>query len=176
MVLRTVILVPVMYSEADTREMLSKVPSDYQETSAEFWSYVGTKLRSLAKSISAVYLIWGSWKMDERAIEILGFLQKGGTILQRIHNEGLVDEARAWYLAKRDPKQGAGRELLQEARQEIFQALDKMIKSSLGDTQVGVVFYEPSCRPSLDEDYRVIRMSPIDPLDYLNRNLVLEGL
>jgi hypothetical protein len=174
--LKTVIFVPIMYSEGDMREILGKVPPDYQEISAEFWSYVRDKLQSLAKSISAVYLIRGSRKTDERAMEILGFLQQGGTAVQRIQDEGLVDEARAWYLAERDPKQGAGGELFQEACREILQALDKMVESSLSDPQVGVVFYEPSCRLSFDGDFRVIRMSPIDPLDYLNRNLVQQGL
>jgi hypothetical protein len=165
-----------MYSEGDVREILGKVPPDYQKTSAEFWSYVGEKLRSIAKSISTVYLIWGRQRMDERATEILDFLEKGGTTAQRIQDEGLVDEARSWYLAERDPKQGACGELLQETRREILQALDEMVDSSLGDPQVGVVFYEPSCRLSFDGDFRVIRMSPIDPLDYLNRNLVQQRL
>ena len=114
--------------------------------------------------------------MDERATEILDFLEKGGTTAQRIQDEGLVDEARSWYLAERDPKQGACGELLQETRREILQALDEMVDSSLGDPRVGVVFYEPSCRLSFDGDFRVIRMSPIDPLDYLNRNLVQQRL
>jgi len=174
--LKTVILVPTMYSEEDLREILDKVPPDSQKESDEFWSYIEEKLRQIAPSIQAVYLIWSEEAVDPRAVQIINLLQADGAEVHRPDDKALVGEARAWYLMAQGSGRGIEEEFLEDVNRELSDVLRRMLDSSHEDTGVGVVFFEPACKLSFGDDVRVIRMSPFDPRDYLARHLVLKRL
>jgi len=170
--LKTLILVPTMYSERDLKGILDKVPLDFQKESDEFWSYIEERFRQIAPQIRAVYLIWGDETVDPRATEIISFLQANGAKVHRLEDKTLVGEARAWYLTTQGSRGGVEEEFLEEANQEIGNLLRRMLDSSLKDEEVGVVFFEPACKLPLGDDLRVIWMSPFDPKDYLTRYLI----
>jgi hypothetical protein len=165
-----------MYSEEDLKGILDEVPPDFQKESDEFWSYVEEKLAQIAQSIHAVYLIWGEETVDPRAAHIVSFLQANGVEAHRLEDKALVGEARAWYLMAQGSVGGIEEEFLQEVDRELGDVLRRMLDSSLKDTEVGVVFFEPACKLSLGDDVRVIKMSPFDPRDYLARHLALKRL
>jgi len=161
-----------MYSEEDLKETLGKVPPDFHKESEEFWSYIGEKLRQIAPSIHAIYLAWSEETVDPRAAHIVDFLQGNGVEVHRLEDRTLVGEARAWYLMAHGSGGGVEEVFLEEVDRELSDVLRRMLVSSLGDTKMGVIFFEPACKLSLGDDVRVIRMSPFDPLDYLTRHLV----
>jgi len=161
-----------MYSEQDLKEILDKVPPDFQKESNEYWKYVEGKLRQIASSVHAICLVWSGETVDPKATCIVEFLKASGAEVHRLHDEALVGEARAWYLMAQDLRRGAEEEFLEEVNRELGDVLRRMLDSSLGDMEVGVVFFEPVCKLPLGDDLRVIRMSPFDPKDYLTRHLV----
>jgi hypothetical protein len=173
--LKTIILVPMMYSENDIRVILSETPQDFEKESNEFWNYVGDKLRQLGTSVNDVYLVLGKQVTDPKAKGIVNALQEKGAELHQIEDKMLVEEARAWYLNTEDSA-GLQEEFLKDINREISDILRPMFNSYLKDLEVGVVFFEPICSLSVEQDIRVIRMAPFDPKDYLVRHLTMKQL
>ena len=172
--MKNMILVPAMYSETETREILGRVPDDFHKESDEFWSYVENRFTQLSPSINDVYMVCNEQAIDRRAVKTLEGLKIGGSEIHRLEDKALVGEVRAWYLAARNSK--FDEELYEEANKDVNEALQLMVDSSLTDTEVGVVFFEPVCRLRFGSDFRVVRMSPFDPVDYINRHLVTQRL
>lgn len=160
-----------MFSEQDLKLILGEVPSDFQKEHKEFWNYIGERLRHLTPSLKDVYLILETESMDSEATNIVNFLQGEGVRIHKLEDKTLVGEARAWYLMTLDSR-GIGEEFLEETNSEISDALRHLLDSSLGDMEVGVVFFEPICKIDIGDDMRVIRMSPFDPKDFLARHLI----
>ena len=173
--MKTIILVPMMYSENEIREILNEIPQDFEKESNEFWNYIGDKLRQLGTSVNEVYLVLGEEVTDSKAKGIINALQGKGAELHKIEDKTLVGEARAWHLT---PQSSGGfqEEFLEDINSEISDTLRPMLDSYLEDKEVGVVFFEPTCNLSIQTDVRVIRMAPFDPKDYLTRHLTLKRL
>ena len=172
--MKNMILVPAMYSEIEAREILGRVPDDFHKESDEFWSYVENKFTQLSSSINDVYMICNESAIDRRAVETLEGLKIAGSEIHRLEDKALVGEVRAWYLAARDSK--LDEEFYEEANKDVNEALQIMVDSSLADMEVGVVFFEPVCKLWFGSDFRVVRMSPFDPVDYINRHLVTQRI
>jgi hypothetical protein len=172
--MKTMIAIPAMYGETEAREILGRVPDDFHKESDEFWNYVENKFMQFTSSTSDVYLVCEDREIDLRAIKILDALRAAGSDIHQLRDRALAGEVRAWYLAARDSK--LGEELFEEANKDLNDAFHLMIDSSLADTAVGVTFFEPVCKLWFGNDFRVIRMSPYDPVDYMNRHLVAQRI
>ena len=172
--MKTMITIPAMYSEAEAREILGRVPDDFHEESDEFWSYVENKFMQFASSTSDAYLLCEKREIDPRAIKILDALRVAGSNIHQLMERALVGEVRAWYLAGRNSE--LGEEFFEEANEDLNEAFHFLLNSSLADTAVGVTFFEPVCKLRFEKDFRVIRMSPFDPIDYINRHLVAQRI
>jgi len=172
--MKNMILVPAMYSEIEARGILGRVPDDFQKESDEFWSYVENRFTQLSQSINDVYLICNEHEIDQRAVKILDCLEIAGSEIHRFEDKALVGEVRAWYLTSRDSK--LDEEFYEDANKDLNKALQLMVDSSLTDMEVGVVFFEPVCKLRFGSDFRVVRMSPFDPVDYINRHLVTQRI
>jgi hypothetical protein len=163
-----------MYSEIETRGILGRIPDDFHKESDEFWSYVENRIIQLAPSINDVYMICEERAIDQRATKILDALRVAGSDMHRLVDKALIGEVRAWYIAVRDSK--LEEELFEEANKDLNEALQLLLDSSLAGMEIGVVFFEPVCRLWFESDFRVIRMSPFDPVDYINRHLVTQRI
>ncbi|MCJ7771045.1 hypothetical protein MUP37_05660 [Candidatus Bathyarchaeota archaeon] len=172
--MKTMITIPVMYSETEVREILGRVPDDFCKESDEFWSYVENKFMQFASSMNDVYLLCEEREIDPRAIKILDALRVAGSNIHPPRDRALVGEVRAWYLAARDSK--LGEEFFEEANGDLNEAFHLLLDSSLADTAVCVTFFEPVCKLCFEKNFRVIRMSPFDPVDYINRHLVTQQI
>jgi len=174
--LKTLILVPMMYSQEDLKGILDRVPQDFQKESDEYWSYIEERLNKIEPSVNSIYMVCSEENIDPRAAQIISSLQAKGAEVHRLEDKALAGEARAWYLMAQDIGGLIEGEFLEEVNRELGDALRRMLDSSLGNMDVGVVFFEPTCRLFLGDDLRVIRMSPFDPRDYLTRYLVLRRI
>ena len=169
--MRTIILVPVMYSEADLEELLGSVPADFADESAQFWTYVEEKLALTSGMISMVCLFWNEETVDTRARSIIEFLENKGARTFRLEDSSLLREAQAWLdMSMREGDLGS-KELYEESSRELSRAINKML-DALADTKVAAVFVDPACRPVFPEELRVIKMAPSDPEDYLRRHRI----
>jgi len=168
--LRTIILVPVMYSEADLKELLGAVPPDFADESKQFWNYVQAKLAVMSGRVSMVCLLWNEGTVDPRASAVAESLNKDQRI-RRLADSTLVGEVRAWYnMSREEGDEGSG-ELCEECNRELSRILGEIL-GTLADSEVAVVFADPACRLVLADDFRVIRMTPFDPHDYVQRHRV----
>jgi hypothetical protein len=165
--MKTVIFVPVMYSEADMEEFLGKLPSDFPEQSEEYWTYVEQRLLRSLEKIALVCVFWWEETIDWRAKEIVKSLQGRGVKVSIQKDNTLVGEVRAWKAMARQDINFAANELLQESNRELSNEVTQLL-SNLDEDGIAVVFLDPACRPSLPE-VRVIRMNPFHPEDYLLR-------
>lgn len=173
--MKTIILVPTMYSEVDLREILSAIPKDFSKESGEYWTYLEEKLLGAVGTVDMVCLLWFEKTIDVRARMLVKVLQNRGAKVCRPKDNALAGEVRAWHIMVREGKRGVEEDLLKESTEELNMVLKGMM-GPLSDGGVGVVFLDPSFKPILAEDFRVIRMAPFDPEDYVLRHLVRQRL
>ena len=172
--MRTIILVPMMYSEADLKELLGSIPSDFADESKQFWTYVEEKLAAVSGKVSMVCLLWNEETVDPRARTIAEVLHKGAKIC-RLEDSALLGEVRAWFNMSREIGDIGSRELYEECNRELSRTLGEML-GKLADTEVAVVFADSACRPVLAEDVRVIKMTRFEPEDYVQRHRIRQRL
>jgi hypothetical protein len=67
-------------------------------------------------------------------------------------------------------------QLYEESSQEIQQHVLGSINNMLRDGELGVLLLSAGIKMSFPENFRVIRMLPFNPLDYLARHLALKNL
>jgi len=169
--LKTIILVPTMYSETDLKELLGSVPGDFANDSKEFWTYVEEKLASASGKVSMVCLLWNEETVDTRARSISEFLENKGAKISRLEDTTLLGEVRAWLDMSEEEGDLGSKVFYEESNRELRQGLRKML-DTLADLEVAVVFADPACSPIFPEGLRVIKMTPFDPRDYLKRHMI----
>ncbi|MEM2094228.1 MAG: hypothetical protein QXI32_02900 [Candidatus Bathyarchaeia archaeon] len=167
--LTTVVVVPVMYSEMDIRELVGLVPSDFAEESEKFWSYVREKLGLISNRVSIVCLFWMEERVDYRARGVLDLL-KGARVL-RLDDVGLLSEVRGWFHMGFCEEGTGWRELYEESNRELSGVLCSLLTGVVGSGVV-VALVDPAFKPVFREEFRVIRMVPFEPEDYVRRCLV----
>ena len=171
---RTLIVVPVMYEREELKWTLGLIPSDFEESYFEFWSYVEEKLKPFTGKICAVYSDNLSFteETESRGNAILKRLIGNHSIFQCVEDSLLAAEAEAWLEMIEKGRVPAATELFEENLRERDEHAREVIEQTLKDGEIGVLLTDPSRKISFPEDIRVIRMCPFDPVDYLNRHLV----
>ncbi len=169
--MRTVILIPVMYSAVDLKEFLGSVPSDFVDESRRFWIYVEEKVALAPGDVSLVCLLWNEETVDARARSIVESMETRGAETLRLEDSILLGEARAWLDMSLNVGDLGSKELYEESNRELVQALDMML-DTLADMKTALVFVDPAFKPVFPEGLRVIKMMPLDPEDYLRRHKI----
>lgn len=170
---RTLILIPMMYSKEGLKKILEYVPQDFDGISSEFWSYVEERLKPLEDKVHAIYsekptIAEGGCKVDT----LLWRLSEKCKNLHCVEDALLAAEAEGWLELGKNGKNRMAMELFEENMRERNRYAISVIDRTLEDGKIGVLFIDPTRRFSFPEDVRVIRMCPFDPVDYLNRHLV----
>ena len=122
--MKTLYIVPRMYTYEEIQFIISAIPSDYTDKSQEFWNYVESKLIPFQKKIKHIYRDILS-KNGREALEYLQVIDtKGYTIIEKLVNAGailektedqtLLSEAESWLnLMRRGRLSGSIMELFQ---------------------------------------------------------------
>jgi len=169
---RTVIVIPIMYSREELKKSLGMVPEDFEEVSSEFWSYVEGKLKPFIGRIYAVY--------SEKAASTKETGSRLDAVLKRFEGHAefhcvedplLAAEAEAWVELMKNERNQAIQDLLEENRRDRDAHAIGILERTLEDGKIGVLFIDPARKLSFSEAFKVIRMCPFDPVDYLNRYL-----
>ena len=177
--MRTLYVVPRMYTIEEMRLILLEIPEDYSSKVDEFWKYVEDKLNPLRKIIKHVYrdmVTVGSNEgleyineVDERCHKIIETLIDSGARLEVTEDSDLVAEAESWVgLMGSRGLSHAAMELFRENLEERNSHIAKVITETLKPDEAGVLFIEPSRKVNFPSDFKIIKMCPFEPIDYVN--------
>jgi len=171
---RTLIIVPAMYGREELNKTLGLIPSDFEESYSEFWSYVEEKLRPFIGKVCVVYSdrLSPAEETEIRANALIKRLIENRSAFHCVEDSLLAAEAEAWLEMMENGRVQAAVELFEENLMERDEYARDVIEQTLRDDEMGVLFIDPSRKISFPEDIRVIRMCPFDPVDYLNLHLV----
>jgi hypothetical protein len=182
--MKTLYIVPRMYTHEEIQFIISATPSDYKDKSQEFWNYIESKLIPFQKKIKHIYRDILS-KNGREALEYLQVIDaKGYTIIEKLVNAGailektedqtLLSEAESWLnLMRRGRLSGSIMELFQSNLSERNKFIAKVINDTLESGESGVLFIEATRRIQdlLSSDFKVIKVCPFEPIDYVNSYL-----
>lgn len=178
--MRTLYMVPRMYTVEELLLILPEIPKDYSNISAEFWEYIEGKLIPFKNNIKHLYrdvvTVGGSIglrfvkEIDEECHKIMEKLVSFGSSLEATEEPGLLAEAESWVKLMRAGRiKGAVMELFRDNLIERDNYVAKVITDTLKSNECGVLFIEPSRRIQVPSDFKVIRVCPFEPSDYVNR-------
>ena len=171
--LRTLILIPLMYSLADLKKTLGSIPEDFEAASSEFWDYVCKKLKIFEGKAKVVYSEKTITDRGESAVDVLMVkLRKGNTEFHCVDDPLLAAEVEGWLDLMKNGQNKVALELFEESLRERDQYSLGVIDRTLDDSKIGVLLIDPARRISFPDSIKVIRMCPFDPVDYLKRHLV----
>jgi hypothetical protein len=188
MEMRTLFIVPKMFTSNELSAVNSTVPEDFPQKSKEFWDYIDEKLRN--RSIQKLY--YDSLTIDEPG-KALEFVKKSNedcyNLVRRFNEAGakieitedplLVQEAAAWIsMLQNDKTDLATQEMLAKNMIDRDKYIGGRISESLRDGETGILFLAPGRQISeyVSSDIRVVKVQPFDPSDYLNSWLVTLSL
>ena len=179
---RTLIIVPRMYTKSELRESISHIPNDYRVKYDEFWDYVTDKLRIFRGRIGKVF--WESLFKnttealravcgdDERGYSLAVELLKEGAVLKPTEDPILVTETESWLKMIRSTSYDALLDLYEENLAERSRYVSNLIVQSLEEGEVGLIIMDSRRKLELPQDYRIVKVCPFDPADYLNAEIV----
>jgi hypothetical protein len=187
--MRTIFIIPKMFTEREVQEWVSEVPRDFNQKSKEFWEYVEDRLRS-QRHINILY--YDSLVLDERE-KAVEFVKKSHeqcyNIVQRYNDAGaqlrstedsvLVQETASWAsMLRTNENDIAAQEMLVKNMVDRDRYVAQKISESLKDGETGILFLSPGRRIGeyLASDIRAIKIQPFDPTDYLNSWIVTLSL
>ena len=176
---RMLIRVPRMFTEAELKNYLKELPSDFEQIQGEFWGYVNEKLTNYAGKVQRVYrdgiCVSGTEALDQLAkldganFKIAKKLVDGGASFEKTEEELLIAESESWLGMLSIQEQNlAVLKFYEDTMAERDSFVSKRIDETLGIDELGVLFFDPSRRISLDEKTKIITMQRFDPLDYLS--------
>jgi hypothetical protein len=175
-----------MFTEYELKRMGVGIPSDLQEKTEEFWSYVEERLGILSPRIARAYIesVYREGKdtlndvkeKDPRTHRIVTRLIDRGAIMTVVEDRMLVLETESWSRFIHQGMIGVEKEMLEESLGERSTYISERISETLEEGRVGVLFIDKLQTFSFPSDIRVIRMMPFDPRDYLQTWLVSERL
>lgn len=170
--MRTLILIPAMYSEKDLKKILKIIPEDFEETSEEFWRYVDDKLTPLEGRVCAVYS--DKPKEDDRVKteSLVRKLSESTRNFYLIDDSLLTAESEEWLALSKDGQNQTALEFYEESMRDRDRYVISIVDKTLEDDGIGVLVVEPTRKISFPENIRVIKLCPFDPTDYVNRHLV----
>jgi hypothetical protein len=182
--MKTVFIVPLMFTRDDLSKINTKLPEDYEAKSEEFWNYVEDKLKtpvSIQKlyfdSVTKTNLQQATEfikKTNERASSILEKFRASGAEDQVTEDLILMQETASWARMLNDDSSEATQELLTQSIADREKFVAKSIVESLNEGEMALLFLTPGRRTSdyLSSEIRVIKIQPFDPSDYLNSWIV----
>ena len=150
------------------------MPTDFHQTEQQFWDYITQKLDPLIPRITCLF---SSQSAQDSAESILiNHLTKAGIQHVSALDDILLAEGLEWFRMKTViPNEGI-LQLYEESSQEIQQHILASINELLQDGELGVLILSAGIKMTFPEKFRVIRMLPFNPLDYLTRHLTLKNL
>jgi len=178
---RTLVIVPRMYTRREFAELCSEVPEDFEARTREFWGYVRERLKALGGRVRWVYRD-GVTEPGEKGLNMLkaadpenfavvdGLLERGAE-LQVVEDGLLLAEVKAWMDMLAQRPTAAVQELLEASLRDRLDHIATEIERALKDDEVGVLFVDPGLDVDSPNDARVIRMYPFHPKDYLVSSL-----
>ena len=175
--MKTLVYVPRMFTRDEFQKLVLRVPDDFDSMWNEFWEYVSDRLRTVASKVCWVYTDSDSYKegvssiVGESAI-VTGLVKTGVKVLEVV-DPILVAEAEAWREMERKSPSQVVREMYDESLGEIGRYVFDAVDQTLKDGEMGVLFFDPLLKISFSEKFRVIRLFPFDPQDYLTRHRVM---
>lgn len=169
--MRTLIVVPHMYTAAEVTTQLGALPSDFDDASAEFWRYVDAKLTPLLGRVRVVLSASSPAPGSVQAAVIQRVVAHGGSA-RVVEDAPLASEAAAWRVMAESTRDPAALDLYREAAQDFNRQLSTAVDVALPDGALGVLFLGALGRPNLPADVRVVTMTPFNPADYLRRHRV----
>ncbi|MEM2901661.1 MAG: hypothetical protein QXO32_02870 [Candidatus Bathyarchaeia archaeon] len=183
--MRTLYLVPRMYTVEEVQLILFQVPEDYSSKLDEFWSYVEDKLAVIKERVKHVYRdmvtrggvegLGYVKEVDERCYRVIEMLVRSGARLEVTEDANLVAEAESWVsLMKATGLRSAVMDLFKQNLEERNRFIAKAISETVKVDEIGVLFLEPTRRVELPEDFKVIKVCPFEPADYIN-SLIAKG-
>lgn len=170
----TLIHVSRMFTRHEFKDLTGSVPEDFHKTEQQFWEYVTQKLNVLIPRITSVFS-FTSHANSEESILINNLVRKGIRHVS-IPDDVLLAEVLEWFrMTRAAPNEGVF-QLYEDSLQEIQQHILTSITNTMHDSELGVLFLSPSIQMIFPENFRIIRMLPFNPLDYLTRHLTLKKL
>jgi hypothetical protein len=179
--MRTVFVVPLMFTRNDFAEIDPNPPDDYEAKSEEFWNYVSDKLRAPVNIQKMYFDSLTKEKLQEtlkfirssndRAYNLVERFKEAGAELQVTEDSILIEETTAWArMLKENNTSGSTQELFAQSMVDREKCVAKLIGESLKDGEMAILFLSPGRRTGdyLPSDIRVIKIQPFDPVDYLN--------
>ena len=103
---------------------------------------------------------------------VIDHLVKSGIPLQRVPDPVLLEETREWYKMKTTTPNQVITDLYEASLKETSQQIVNAVDLTLKEGEVGVLLIDPNIQIAFPENYRIIRMLPFNPIDYLNRQMI----
>lgn len=179
---RTLVIVPRIYTKSEFKEAISRIPDDYDAKYEEFWTYVIDKLRIFRGHIRKVFLESLSRNSKESLRIVCGDDERGYSLIVELLGEGaeleptedpiLVIETESWLKMIKSTSYDALLELYEENLAERSRYVSSLIVRSLEDGEVGLIFMDSRRKLELPQDYRIIKVCPFDPADYINSEII----
>jgi hypothetical protein len=163
-----------MFTGPEFKELTGAVPDDFHKTEQKFWEYVTQKLSLLVPRITCVFS--STLYPDSEESILINNLMRQGIRYISTPDDVLLAEVFEWFRMTRQAPNGGVFQLYEDSLQEIQQHILTTINNTLQDGELGVLFLSPSIQMIFPENFRIIRMLPFNPLDYLTRHLTLKKL
>jgi hypothetical protein len=183
--MRTVFVIPLMFTERDLIRINPDLPLDYKEKSSGFWAYVDEKLKtqrsvqklyydSLTKENIAQALEFVE-KTNPKSFDVVKKFKDAGAQLLPTEDSMLLEESNSWAsMLEREDYSATTQEFLAQTLMDRDKYIASTINDTLGDGETALLFLRPGRRASdfFPSQIRVIKIQPFDPSDYLNSWLV----
>ena len=177
---RTLIIIPRMYSMEEIKKLTGIVPEDFEDASKEFWIYIEEKLTPFYNKVKKVYCQETVKEVKEtieklersREFTIIKKLADNNAEITTVEEQLLLAESKAWLEMLKKTDDQSVLELYNENIRDRDEHIVKILNQTLNDEEFGVLLFNMDHKLLLPEDIRVIKMCRFDPEDYLNRWLV----
>jgi hypothetical protein len=163
-----------MFTSHEFKSLTGSIPTDFQQTEQQFWNYITHKLDSLIPRITCVFS--SQYVQDSAEPLLINHLINSGIQIVTTPDNILLAEGLEWFRMKMLSPNEVILQLYEESSQEIQQHVLGSINNMLRDGELGVLLLSAGIKMSFPENFRVIRMLPFNPLDYLARHLALKNL
>jgi hypothetical protein len=170
----TLISISRMFTGHEFKELTGAVPDDFHKTEQKFWEYVTQKLNLLVSRIT--YVFSSTLFTNSKESILINNLVRQGIRHVSTPDDVLLAEVFEWFrMTRKAPNEGVF-QLYEDSLQEIQQHILTTINNTLQDGELGILFLSPSIQMTFPKTFRIIRMLPFNPLDYLTRYLTLKKL
>ncbi len=176
---KTLFLVPRMYTETEFKSLTVSIPDDFKQKASEFWVYINTRLAMFGGRISKIYRDQISKSGEEASILLQSMDSENYKTAKNLVENGasfidtedpiLVGESESWAeMLKGQLSNTVILELFQKNLEDRARYISNRIDETLKCHEMGVLFVIPDLRTEFGKDFRIIKMCPFDPSDYLN--------